>query len=211
MVDYLFDGPKTAKVTLLLAHGAGAAMDSAWMNQFASGVAAEGLRVARFEFAYMAARRQGERKPPPRGESLMGEYRDAIAALGAKTPLVIGGKSLGGRVASMVAEAEGAAGRVAGLVCLGYPFHPPGQTDKLRVAHLEKLKLKTLICQGTRDPFGTREEVAAYTLGKGIKIHWLEDGDHDFRARVKISGRTPKQNLDEAVAAVVAFASKLAG
>ena len=116
-------------------------------------------------------------------------------------PLFIGGKSMGGRVASMVAEALSAEGKIAGLVCLGYPFHPPGAPDKLRTAHLETLSVPTLICQGTRDPFGAREEVKAYPLSKAIRIHWLEDGDHDFRPR-KESGRTAKQNLIDAADAV---------
>jgi predicted alpha/beta-hydrolase family hydrolase len=205
MVDFLKVGPAKAPVTLLLAHGAGAAMDSAWMTGFAEAVAKAGIAVVRFEFAYMAARRVGERKSVPKGETVMPEYREAIAALKAKTPLVIGGKSFGGRVASMVAEDQFEAGEVAGLVCLGYPFHPPGEPKKLRTEHLYKLKLPTLICQGTRDPFGTSEDVAGYALKKPIAVHWLEDGDHDFRPRKAVSGRTAKQNLDEAVAAVTAF------
>jgi predicted alpha/beta-hydrolase family hydrolase len=206
MVDFLRNGPAKAPVTLLLAHGAGAAMDSEWMTNFAEAVAKAGIAVVRFEFAYMAARRVGEKKSPPKGESAVPEYREAIAALKAKTPLVIGGKSFGGRVASMAAEAEFEAGNVAGLVCLGYPFHPPGEPTKLRVEHLHKLKLPTLICQGTRDPFGTTEDVKGYKLRKPVAVHWLEDGDHDFRPRKAVSGRTMKQNLEEAVAAVAEFA-----
>jgi predicted alpha/beta-hydrolase family hydrolase len=143
----------------------------------------------------MAARRNGERKPPPRADTLLAEYRAAIEALGGKA--VIGGKSMGGRVASMLADELFAEKKIAGLVCLGYPFHPPGQPDKLRTAHLETLKTQTLICQGSRDPFGTREEVAAYRLSPGIELHWLEDGDHDFRPR-KASGLTARGNLDAA-------------
>lgn len=205
MVDFLRTGPAKAPVTLMLAHGAGAAMDSDWMNAFAEGVAKAGIAVVRFEFAYMAARRVGERKSVPKGELVIPEYRAAIAALKAKTPLVIGGKSFGGRVASMAAEVEFEAGNIAGLVCLGYPFHPPGEPAKLRVEHLHKLILPTLICQGTRDPFGTSEDVAGYKLKKPVSVHWLEDGDHDFRPRKAVSGRTMKQNQDEAVAAVVEF------
>lgn len=206
MVEFLFDGPKNAAVTLLLAHGAGAPMDSDWMNGFAEGAGKAGVRVARFEFSYMAARRQGQRKPPPKAETLMDEYRAAIAVLKARTPLVIGGKSMGGRVASMIADEAG----VAGLVCLGYPFHPPGQAEKLRTAHLEKLKTRTLICQGTRDPFGTREEVGLYGLSKKIGFLWLEDGDHDFRPRLKVSGLTLADNLALAIAKTAAFAGKTA-
>ncbi|MEQ1902219.1 MAG: alpha/beta family hydrolase [Devosia sp.] len=206
IIPFLYDGPKSAAVTLLLAHGAGAPMDSAWMNGFAEGVGKAGVRVARFEFAYMAARRQGQRKPPPKAETLMDEFRAAIEALMAKTPLLIGGKSMGGRVASMIADEAG----VAGLVCLGYPFHPPGQTEKLRTGHLEALKTKTLICQGTRDPFGTRQEVQGYRLSKRIALFWLEDGDHDFRPRLKVSGLTLADNMALAIAKTAAFAGKSA-
>ena len=168
MPPFLMFGPEGARVTLLLAHGAGAPMDSGWMNDIATLLAAQGIRVARFEFAYMAARRQGQRKPPPRAESLMGEYLAAVEALSGqgevKDKLFIGGKSLGGRVASMVADRLFEEERIAGLICLGYPFHPPGQPEKLRTGHLKDLSAPTLICQGTRDPFGTEQEVAGYGL-----------------------------------------------
>ena len=209
MPDFLITGPSRAKATLLLAHGAGAAMDSAWMNDLAARLEQKGVRVARFEFAYMAARRQGERKPPPKGESLKGEYREAVAALRAKGPLAIGGKSLGGRVASMVAEELFEAGAVAGLVCLGYPFHPPGQLSNLRTAHLPDLKLPVLICQGTRDPFGTREEVPGYPLSPTTTVHWFEDGDHNLKPRKAVSGRTAAQAMDECATAVVEFVTAL--
>ncbi len=107
---------------------------------------------------------------------------------------------MGGRIASMVAD-EAA---VAGLVCLGYPFHPPGRPDKLRVAHLEKLQTPALIVQGERDAFGTRDEIARYSLSKRISVAFLPDGDHSFKPRAS-SGRTEGQNLAEAVALVTAF------
>ena len=198
MPDFLFTGPADAKVTILLAHGAGAPMDSSWMNAFAGRLAARNIRVARFEFSYMAARRTGEgRKPPPRAETVLGEYRAAVGAIGPATKLVIGGKSMGGRVASMVADELYAGEKIAGLVCLGYPFHPPGSPQKLRTAHLEKLAAPTLICQGERDPFGTKEEVAGYRLSPAIELFWLEDGDHDFKPR-RDSAATGKGNLDAA-------------
>lgn len=197
MPDLLFSGPSDARTTLLLAHGAGVPMDSPWMNAVAGHLAAQGTRVARFEFAYMAARRSGQRKPPPRAETLIAEYRAAIAALPAKARLVVGGKSMGGRVASMIADDLFADGKVAGLVCLGYPFHPPGSPGELRIAHLERLACPALICQGTRDPFGTRQEVATYGLSPKITLGWLEDGDHDFKPR-KASGMTPEGHLEKA-------------
>lgn len=186
--SFLFDGPADAGVTILLAHGAGAPMDSASMTAAAEALAAMGLRVARFEFGYMAARRTGQTKPPPKAELVMPEYIDAIEQLGAKGKLIIGGKSMGGRVASMVADTLHAQGKIAGLLCLGYPFHPPGKPEQLRTAHLATLKTPALIAQGTRDPFGTIDEVPAYTLSDRIEIFWLEDGDHDLKPRKKISG-----------------------
>ena len=212
-MDLLTTGPETARATLLLAHGAGAPMDNDWMNKMAAGLGKAGLRVVRFEFAYMAARRQGERRPPPKAERVMGEYRDAVAAATAEGvvsgPLFIGGKSMGGRVASMVAQELFDVGKVKGLVCLGYPFHPPEKPAELRTAHLERLSAPALICQGTRDPFGTRDEVPGYRLSPAIDVHWLEDGDHDLRPRKAISGRSYAENLGEAAEAVAAFAARV--
>jgi predicted alpha/beta-hydrolase family hydrolase len=200
MISFLDDGPRDASTTLLLAHGAGAPMDSDWMNTMAAKLAGQGIRVARFEFAYMAARRPGQRKPPPRAERLLDEYRTAVDALAPQGRLLIGGKSLGGRVASMVADDLHRAGKVAGLVCLGYPFHPPGSPEKLRTAHLAALRCPALICQGTRDPFGTREEVAGYDLSAAITLHWFE-GDHDLKPR-KADGVTLDDNLGQAASVV---------
>ena len=202
MTAFLFDGPAEAPVTILLAHGAGAPMDSASMTAAAAALAAEGFRIARFEFAYMAARRSGHRKPPPRADTLTGEYRDAVTSLGAKGRLVIGGKSMGGRVASLVADEVYAVGQIVGLLCLGYPFHPPEKPAQLRTAHLETLKAPTLICQGTRDPFGRREEVAGYALSPAIDILWLEDGDHDLKPRTTSSGFSAADHLCTMAAAV---------
>ena len=195
-LPFLFAGPDDARVTLLLAHGSGAPMDSPAMNASAAALAAEGLRVARFEFPYMAARRtDGSRRPPPKAETLNPEFCAAVAALGAKGPLVIGGKSMGGRVASMVADDLFKEGRIAGLVCLGYPFHPPEKPTQLRTAHLMTLTTPTLICQGTRDPFGTKDEVPGYGLPERIRILWLEDGDHDLKPRKSISGFSAADHL----------------
>ena len=208
MTAFLFDGPAEAPVTILLAHGAGAPLDSASMTAAAAALAAEGFRIARFEFAYMAARRFGSRKPPPRADTLTGEYRDAITALGATGRLIIGGKSMGGRVASLIAGELHAAGQIAGLLCLGYPFHPPEKPAQLRTAHLEGIMAPTLICQGTRDPFGTREEVAGYALSPSIDILWLEDGDHDLKPRKTISGLTAADHLGTMAAAVRQWAER---
>ena len=208
---FLFDGPDKAKATLLLAHGAGAPMDSASMNAIAKVLAKAELRVVRFEFGYMASRRTSAgRKPPPRADKLMPEYIAAIDALDVKGPLIIGGKSMGGRVASMIADALYAKRRIAGLLCLGYPFHPVGKPEQLRTAHLNEMKTPVLIAQGTRDPFGTREEVATYTLSKRIELLWLEDGDHDLKPRKSLSGFSAADHLATLGQAVSVWVERVA-
>ena len=201
MTDFLFDGPKNAPVPVVLAQGAGAPMDSDFMNVFAAGIAAAGLRAARFEFPYMTKRRDdGKRRPPDRAPVLLECYLEVLRDLGPEN-LVIGGKSMGGRIASMIAdEAE-----VAGLICLGYPFHPPGKPDRLRTEHLQSLKTPTLIVQGERDPFGRKDEISGYGLSPTIRVEYAPDGDHDLKPR-KASGRTMEQNWEEAIGAVVSFA-----
>ena len=208
--DFLFDGPEDARFTLLLAHGAGAAMDSASMNATAKALAAAGIRVARFEFSYMAARRTGTRRPPPKAETVIPEYVAAVVDLGpTNCPLLIGGKSFGGRVASMAADALFDAKRIAGLVCLGYPFHPPEKPTQLRTAHLKALKTPTLIVQGTRDEFGVPDEVKTYDISPSVELLWLEDGDHDLKPRKAISGFTTAQHLATLADAVHAFATRI--
>ena len=127
-----------------------------------------------------------------------------IDELGGGGNLVIGGKSLGGRIASLVADEAGA----RGLVCLGYPFHPPGRPERTRTAHLAELRTPALIIQGTRDTFGGPDDVAGYSLSPAIRILWLEDGDHSWKPR-RASGRTEQENLDAGIAAVAEFAREL--
>jgi len=201
---WLVDGPD-GNATIVLCHGAGAPMDSPFLATMARGLAGRGLRVVRFELPYMRARRErGERKPPDRPAVLEQAWREVIAALGGGGEVVIGGKSLGGRIASMVADECGA----RGLVCLGYPFHPPDSPERLRTAHLRELRTPALVVQGTRDPFGSPEEIAGYELSPAIRFLFLADGDHSFKPR-KSSGRSEKQNLEEAIAAIAEFVAEL--
>jgi len=199
--NFLIDGPEDAPRTLVLAHGAGGAMDTPFLNIVARGVGERGIRVVRFEFPYMAARRTGGKSgAPDRQPVLLQSWRDVVAELGGGEKVVIGGKSLGGRMATMVADEL----RVRGVVALGYPFHPPGQQERVRTAHLETLATRALIVQGSRDPFGTREEVSAYQLSPTIRIEWLDDGDHSFKPR-KASGHTEREHLVRAADVVAEF------
>jgi predicted alpha/beta-hydrolase family hydrolase len=203
-MDILSDGPEHGKATLVLAHGAGAPMDSPFMDHFAAGLAGRDIRVVRFEFPYMQRRRhEGGRRPPDRQPILLDHWRAVVDDLGGPG-LVIGGKSMGGRMASLVADDVGA----AGLVCLGYPFHPPGKPEKLRTEHLLGLETPALIVQGERDPFGTAAEVPGFGLPPAITFHWCPDGNHDLAPR-KASGLTKEQNWDEAIAAIAAFIATL--
>jgi uncharacterized protein len=208
--DWRVDDPTTADPshawTLVLAHGAGQGMDSPFMASMARLLAAGGLKVVRFEFPYMQAmRRTGVRRPPDPEGRLIAAWHQTLDRLaqGGLEPgrVLIGGKSLGGRMASLVALER----PVGGLVCLGYPFHPPGRPGRTRVGHLARLRVPTLICQGTRDPFGLPEEVAGYGLTPAIRLAWIQDGEHSLKPG-RSSGRTWDQNLSEAAEAVLAFA-----
>lgn len=208
--DLLLTGPADAPVRIILAHGAGAAMDTPFMTFFADGLAARGHGVVRFEFPYMARRRaEGGRRPPDRAPVLLDTWRAAIAEVRrrfAPARLVIGGKSMGGRMASLIAVEQ----KVDGLVALGYPFHAagkPGYVER-RLGHLPDLAVPTLICQGTRDALGNRETVADIPLSPAIRLAWLPDGDHSLKPR-KASGHTEAENLTAALDAIDGFVQGL--
>nr|WP_024307967.1 alpha/beta family hydrolase [Pseudomonas sp. P818] len=188
--------PQVAFSTLILGHGAGAPMDSPFMQQMAQGLAARGVRVVRFEFAYMAQRRVDGRKRPPNPQAqLLQQWREVHAQVRQQVagPLAIGGKSMGGRMASLLADELD----VAALICLGYPFYAAGKPEKPRVAHLAELRTPTLIVQGERDALGNREAVAGYDLSPAIALHWLQAADHDLKP-LKASGFSHEQHLDSA-------------
>lgn len=174
--------PSRRAATLILAHGAGAPQSSAFMVDFARGLARRGCQAVTFNFPYTE---QG-RRLPDRAPTLEACFRDVIAAIRARAdlatgPLVIGGKSMGGRIASHLA-AQGLAD-LAGLVALGYPLHPPGRPEQLRALHLARIRQPMLIVQGSRDAFGTPEELrpALAPLGATATLQVVEGGDHSFK------------------------------
>jgi uncharacterized protein len=191
-----------AGLTALLGHGAGANQLSGFMRMFARGLAARGLDVMTFNFVYME---QGRSVPDqvPKLESCFRAVIETIAKhrrLKANR-LVIGGKSMGGRIASQVVAAradEPLAMDVSGLVFLGYPLHPPGNPARLRVEHLEKIQKPMLFVQGTRDALGTPEEIQPFVknLRPPAKIYSIEGGDHSFKAPKKFG--LPQEQIYEA-------------
>ncbi len=206
----LVTGPDNARATFILAHGAGGAMDSEWMNAMCTALSQQDLQVIRFEFDYMASRRRtGKRSPPPPAAKLKEEYKTVISEVGKRNMLVVGGKSMGGRIASMIADDLYEHTRVSGLLCLGYPFHPIGKPDALRTAHFADLRTPTLICQGTRDQFGSKDEVASYLLSPSIALNWMEDGDHDLKPRKSVSRSTLGEYLDNAAKTIASWVANL--
>ncbi|WP_311944921.1 alpha/beta family hydrolase [Halomonas piscis] len=180
---------------LLFAHGAGAGVNSPFMRQFVASLAGEGLQVLAFEFSYMQRMREtGRRRPPPPVATLVEEYGrwHDLVARSVDGSLWVGGKSMGGRVASMLAARRA----VDGLVIAGYPFHPPRAPEKRRLSHWPDVCCPSLILQGERDPFGKREEVEGYTLPPNVTLAWLADGDHDFVPR-RASGLSQQNLIDE--------------
>ncbi|MEA2417036.1 MAG: uncharacterized protein QOI58_3693 [Thermoanaerobaculia bacterium] len=200
---FLTDGPDAAEQVYVFAHGAGGAMDTPFMTTVARELGERGIRVVRFEFPYMAARRTGgKRGAPDREPVLLNTWREVVAQLGGGPRLFIGGKSMGGRMATLVADEL----KVRGAVVFGYPFHPPGQPNKLRTAHLGSMNTPMLVLQGERDVFGTRDDVAGYHLSPQIRIEWIPNGDHSLKPRAK-SGTTERENLLHAIDAAAKFMS----
>jgi len=173
-----------AGVTLILGHGAGAGQTSAFMTSFAGGLAARGIDMVTFNFLYTE---QGRRLPDP-NDRLEACWRAVIEAVRAvmkshRNVLAIGGKSMGGRIASQVAAAG--LGELAGLVFLGYPLHPPGRPDRLRAKHLPDIKTPMLFVQGSRDAFGTPDELRPIVtpLKPPADLYVVEGGDHSLKVR----------------------------
>jgi len=208
MTDVAYQGPKRgADRAVLLAHGAGADMHAAALTTVADALAAAKIPSLRFNFPYKAAGRRSPDRPPV----LEAALRDAAQELAAraKVPadrLVLGGRSMGGRIGSMVAAQDGA----LGVVLLGYPLHPPGRTDQLRVEHFPRLTMPVLFVSGTRDAFGTPDELQqhARTIKGRVSFHWIDTGDHGFKP-LKSSGSTLEAALAGVAEAVVDFVAGL--
>ena len=211
--DLAFQGPKRgADRAVLLAHGAGADMHASTLTTVADALAGAKIPSLRFNFPYRAS----GRRAPDRAPVLEAAVREAVAELSRLTNLpadrlVLGGRSMGGRICSMVAADGGdPADRPLGLVLLGYPLHPPGNAEKLRVDHFKDLRVPALFVSGTRDAFGTPAELKRHAKKiKGpVSFHWIETGDHGFKP-LKSSGATVDSVLSEVARTVVDFVTAL--
>ncbi|MBL1266569.1 alpha/beta fold hydrolase [Halomonas sp. FeN2] len=202
---------------LLFAHGAGAGQQSPFMRQFVTSLAAQGVQVLCVDFPYMQQMQEtGKRRPPPPIAQTLDQFAQWYALLADlfDEPLWIGGKSMGGRVATLFASKQPTSNPLAselssdsavpGVVVAGYPFHPIKASDKLRLDHWPAIACPMLILQGERDPFGTQDEVAGYTLPSNVQLAWLRDGDHDFKPR-RFSGLTQTVLIDEATQVAASF------
>ena len=205
MDTLLVSGADSAPLRLLLAHGAGVGMDSPFMAAMADGLAEQGWQVLRFEFPYMQLQRSsGKKRPPDKAEVLLNSFRDQVKELAQDKPLVIGGKSMGGRIASLLADALFDEQRIQACICLGYPFHPLGKPERLRTDHLAELRTPTLVVQGERDAMGRQDEVITYNLSEQLELAWMPDGDHSFKPR-KSSGHSEASNWALAIEAMDRF------
>lgn len=206
MSEFLINGDAGCP-TLVFAHGAGAGMESDFMQYVSTELAHRGVRVIRFNFLYMQQQLlTGKRRPPDRQPKLLEHFEDVIDRLAISEPCFIGGKSMGGRMASVLATTKS----VAGVVVFGYPFHALGKPEKVRIDHFPDLKCPVLICQGERDNMGNLEDVAQYRLADNMQIEWFKDGDHDLKPR-KSSGFSHDEHLEVAVDKVSRFIIDTAG
>jgi predicted alpha/beta-hydrolase family hydrolase len=210
-VELVQNGPIDGPV-YLFAHGAGADMNSEFMSQVAEKLSEKGIRVIRFNFPYMIKRAEdGKRRPPDRAPKLLAAYEAVIKHL--DCPVVLGGKSMGGRMSSMLLaenalRKEGERLSILGSACMGFPFHAVGKDPKDRLDHLKELTEPLLIVQGTRDTMGTKEEVQGYIeekrVSSTVQLSWLEDGNHDLKPR-KVSGFSHQEHIDSAIDQVAEF------
>ncbi len=205
MFDYQVTASSSMPVCrFIFAHGAGAGYQTPFMEDIASQLAELGIEVWRFNFPYMQTMQEtGKRRPPEKMPALEAHFKALLEkslAESVSLPTFIGGKSMGGRVATHILEDSEA----RGAVVFGYPFHPPGKPEKLRTGHLENIAKPVCICQGERDTFGTQTEIDNYSLASTVTISFLSDGDHSLKPRKK-SGATLQDNVSNAARTAASF------
>lgn len=204
MHEVIREGAVDAPVRILLAHGAGAGMEHAFLAELSRLLAGPDIEVVRFNFPYMTRRAQdGKRRPPDRQPVLLDHWREMVREF-AHPRLFLAGKSMGGRMAAEISDEIYCEMNAAGLLILGYPFHPPARPDRWRGEVLKQIKTPTLLLQGERDTFGSRIELADFSFSSAVSVHWLTDGDHGFKPR-KSSGLCEQDNLQQAASRIRQF------
>ena len=203
-IGHIVSEADNAKALFVFAHGAGAGMEHDFMDKMAALLVKENISVLRFNFSYMDVRaKEGNRRPPDRMPKLLERYRVVIEQLKQNgLPLYIGGKSMGSRVAATLLQESPELAK--GVICLGYPFHPQKKPEKLRLEPLQGITKTCLIVQGERDALGNQQEIAEYDLDEKVSVHYLADGDHDLKPRVR-SGHSHQQHLAAAAKAINEF------
>ncbi|WP_421227077.1 alpha/beta fold hydrolase [Aeromonas jandaei] len=204
MHEVIREGAVDAPVRILLAHGAGAGMEHAFLAELSRLLAGPDIEVVRFNFPYMTRRAEdGKRRPPDRQPVLLAHWREMVREF-AHPRLFLAGKSMGGRMAAEISDEIYCEMNAAGLLILGYPFHPPARPDRWRGEVLKQIKTPTLLLQGERDTFGSRVELADFPFSSAVSVHWLTDGDHGFKPR-KSSGLCEQDNLQQAASRIRQF------
>ncbi|WP_321148746.1 alpha/beta fold hydrolase [Aeromonas jandaei] len=204
MHEVIHEGAVDAPVRILLAHGAGAGMEHAFLAELSRLLAGPDIEVVRFNFPYMSKRAlDGKRRPPDRQPVLLDHWREMVREF-AHPRLFLAGKSMGGRMAAEISDEIYCEMNAAGLLILGYPFHPPAWPDRWRGEVLKQIKTPTLLLQGERDTFGSRVELADFPFSSAVSVHWLTDGDHGFKPR-KSSGLCEQDNLQQAASRIRQF------
>ncbi|MGL4765149.1 MAG: alpha/beta fold hydrolase [Aeromonas sp.] len=204
MHEVIREGAVDAPVRILLAHGAGAGIEHAFLAELSRLLAGPDIEVVRFNFPYMSKRAlDGKRCPPDRQPVLLDHWREMVREF-AHPRLFLAGKSMGGRMAAEISDEIYCEMNAAGLLILGYPFHPPARPDRWRGEVLKQIKTPTLLLQGERDTFGSRAELADFPFSSAVSVHWLTDGDHGFKPR-KSSGLCEQDNLQQAASRIRQF------
>lgn len=216
-------GPATA--LLVFAHGAGAGMDHEFIVKMSALITQQNIHVLCFNFPYMDKRKvDGKRRPPDRMPKLLASYHQLLKETALKIaaeeqlPIFVGGKSIGARVAATLFSEDNESASVEshlleavkGIICLGYPFHPPKKTEKLRLAPLQSNNRPVCVLQGVRDSLGAKDEIKTYALNKSVQVQYFEDGDHDLKPRVK-SGYTQDQHMKNAAIEIRSFINETLG
>lgn len=201
MIKTLINTAHNPIANFVFAHGAGAGQNSDFMQLIAEALAKQNVNVIRFNFIYMQlAHDLGKRRPPDRADKLLAHFNSVLSEIDSLYPVFIGGKSMGGRMASMLLEESDA----LGCICMGYPFHPPSKPEKLRTEHLLSINKPLLILQGERDTFGKRDEIETYKLSERVQVNYLPDGDHSFKPR-KASGYSLEDNINQVIEHTATF------